>query len=55
MKISEFIDNEKITIEKLVKICLREIKEREASQNNNHKDLKQKIKTRVLEAKINEN
>jgi hypothetical protein len=55
MQIPESLDNERIIIEKLVKLCLREIKDREASQNNNQKDLKQKIKTKVLEAKINEN
>jgi hypothetical protein len=42
-------------IENLVRICLKEIKERESRQNLNKSELKKIIKTKITEAIQNEN
>lgn len=49
------MESKEKNIENLVRLCLREIKERESKQNFNKSELKKIIKTKITEAMKNEN
>ena len=55
MKNLENLNEINIELEKITKICLREIKERESNRNNNNAELKKYIKEKILGVDLNEN